>query len=41
MITSAKVQHDKVLIQNLSSNRKALYGYVRDKSKVKPTISKA
>ena len=38
LITSAKVQHDKLLIQNLTSNPKALYGYVRDKSKVKTSI---
>ena len=38
LITTAKVQHDKLLIQNLTSNPKALYGYVRDKSKVKTSI---
>ena len=38
LITTAKVQHDKLLIQNLTSNPKALYGYVRDKSKVKTFI---
>jgi len=39
MITFTKVQHDKTLIQNLSSNPKALYGYVKNGSKVKISIS--
>ena len=33
MKTSAKAQHSKMLIQNLPSNPKALYGYVK-KTKV-------
>ena len=39
MIRSAKSLYDKSLINNFTSNRKALYGYVRDKRKVKSTIS--
>ena len=39
MITSAKAQHDKILIQNLTSNPKALYGYVKNRSTVKTSIS--
>jgi len=39
MIRSARLLYDKSLINNLTSNRKALYGYVRDKRKVKSTIS--
>ena len=38
LITSAKVQHDKLLIQSPTSNPKSLYGYVQDKSKVKTFI---
>ena len=38
MISSAKARHDKILIQNLTTNPKALYGYVRDKNKVKTSI---
>ena len=38
MITSAKAQFDNVLIQNLTTNPKALYGYVRQKSKVKTSV---
>ena len=38
MIRSAQVQYDESLIQKLSSNPNALYGYVRDKSKVKSKI---
>ena len=37
-ISSAKTRHDKILIQNLTTNPKALYGYVRDKNKVKTSI---
>jgi len=35
---SAKVQFDNVLLQNLTTNPKALYRYVRQKSKVKTTV---
>ena len=38
MIKSAKVRYDKFLIQTLTSNPKALYGYIRDKNKVKTSI---
>jgi len=40
MIKSAKActRYDKLLIQNLTSNPKALYGYIRDKNKVKTSI---
>lgn len=38
MIISAKAQHDNSLIQNFTSNPKALYGYMRDKAKVKALI---
>ena len=38
MITSAKAQYDEILIQNFTSNPKALYGYIRDKNKVKTSI---
>ena len=38
MITSAKAQYDEFLKQNFTSNPKALYGYIRDKSKVKASI---
>jgi len=38
MIRSAQAQYDESLIQKLSSNPNALYGYVRDKSKVKSKI---
>jgi len=34
-ITSAKAQFDNVLLQNLTTNPKALYGYVRQKSKLR------
>ena len=36
MITSAKTHFDKILIQNLTTNPKALYGY--EKSKVKAPV---
>ena len=38
MTSSAKARHDKILIQNLTTNPKALYGYVWDKNKVKTSI---
>jgi len=38
MITSAKAGFDKTLIQNLTTNSKALYGYVRERSTIKPSI---
>jgi len=40
MISTAKVHHEKALIQNLTSNPKALYGYVKSKSKIRASISK-
>ena len=38
-IRSAKVKHDESLIQKFKSNPKALYGYVRNRSKVRSKIS--
>ena len=39
LITTAKAIYDESLIHNFTSNPKALYGYIRDKSKVKASIS--
>ena len=39
LITTAKVKYDESLIHNFTSNPKALYGYIRDKSKVKASIT--
>ena len=38
MTTSAKAQFDNVLIQNLTTDPKALYGIVRQKSEVKTLV---
>ena len=38
MIPSAKAQFDNVSIQNLTTNPKAIYRYVRQKSKVKTSV---
>jgi len=35
-----KAQHEKTLIQNLTSNPKALYGYIKSKNKIRASISK-
>ena len=39
LITTAKAKYDELLIHNFTCNPKALYGYIRDKSKVKASIS--
>jgi len=38
MITSAKAQFDNVSIQNLTTNPKALYRYMTQKSKIKTLV---
>jgi len=40
MIISAKAHHEKTSIQNLTTNPKALYGYVKSRSKIRTSISK-
>jgi len=37
-ITSAKAQFDNVLLQNLTTNPKAMYGHARQKSKSKTSV---